>query len=610
MKKIKVNSKDNGKISGTINYKKSRLIVFIILIVTLLSISIGYSANLSSILYMLGYVNLDIEEGNIEISNVSDVSSTYVTDSNYSVDGYSGSADNEYIVALKSNITYRRTVGSSTPNIVYDIVITNNTLKKQTLSKIDLNASFIQGSSTLEYSVSGVNEGATIIGPRQSVTARVTLSLSNNDRGVIYQVDNILEFIFVSDSRFEFTPFLQTRNVNFNTENDLAKVNIYVANNVNSDVVYNVSSANKNFEVVDSEGNPISNFTASPKSNETISVYLKIADEHLFISNNDDAVLLLNVVSPVILTYDLGSVSATIPTFGAQRILGNKTINDDSTIDFTASVTTSGVFENVASGETTYFYRGDVKDNYVSFAGLTWRIIKIDRKGTKLILDDVIADTAAWASSNSLTDTSTGTGTDTDTGTTSNTLENAIVRLSYDNSLVKPKLDSWYVSNLEAYGDIIKPTVFCQDFNYQTKTSSGSNNTTYYFGTYVRVGLDSNEYTPEFSCPSEYVIKANVGLISGDEMSFAGAVFEHNSTNYYLYNSNIKGIWWTMSPSYYDPTLKTVGSFVVDGSNGKLYDWQNGNTIANSNYIRPVITVDTDRLSGGSGTSDDPYTFS
>ena len=65
-----------------------------------------------------------------------------------------------------------------------------------------------------------------------------------------------------------------------------------------------------------------------------------------------------------------------------------------------------------------------------------------------------------------------------------------------------------------------------------------------------------------------------------------------------------------MSSSYYDTTLNTVGNLIVDGNDGRLLDWQNGYTISNSNYIRPVITLDTDRLSGGSGIVGDEYTFS
>ena len=49
---------------------------------------------------------------------------------------------------------------------------------------------------------------------------------------------------------------------------------------------------------------------------------------------------------------------------------------------------------------------------------------------------------------------------------------------------------------------------------------------------------------------------------------------------------------------------------IVNGSTGNFYDWPNGSTIENSMGIRPVITLDTDKLSGGSGTSSDKYTFS
>ena len=53
-----------------------------------------------------------------------------------------------------------------------------------------------------------------------------------------------------------------------------------------------------------------------------------------------------------------------------------------------------------------------------------------------------------------------------------------------------------------------------------------------------------------------------------------------------------------------------VGTLLINGATGHFHDWQNGNTIANSNAIRPVITLDTDRLSGGTGIIGDEYTFS
>lgn len=67
----------------------------------------------------------------------------------------------------------------------------------------------------------------------------------------------------------------------------------------------------------------------------------------------------------------------------------------------------------------------------------------------------------------------------------------------------------------------------------------------------------------------------------------------------------------TISPSYYDSgsNMKTVNVFSIK-SDGTLADWPDANLVAGTRYIRPVITLNIERLSGGNGSSADPYTFS
>lgn len=91
---------------------------------------------------------------------------------------------------------------------------------------------------------------------------------------------------------------------------------------------------------------------------------------------------------------------------------------------------------------------------------------------------------------------------------------------------------------------------------------------------------------------------------------FAGGVFNSLSTNYYLYNSSINAVWWTISPSYYDSgsNMKTFNVFSVL-ANGTLSDWPNQDLTTGSRAIRPVIILDTNRLTGGTGTYTNPYTF-
>ena len=57
---------------------------------------------------------------------------------------------------------------------------------------------------------------------------------------------------------------------------------------------------------------------------------------------------------------------------------------------------------------TSYYFRGNVEDNYVDFAGLCWRIVRIEGDGAiKLILED---QDSTCASSNGNWDIPTTTG--------------------------------------------------------------------------------------------------------------------------------------------------------------------------------------------------------
>lgn len=575
-------------------YLKNRLIIFSILVITLLSITVGYSANLSTVIYALGHVNLNVEEGKLEITNIENKNLINATNNGYNI-SYNMPDDSTYTLTTNFDIGFYRSGGSSSMYATYQILINNNSFKTWIFNEVNNNAVFTSANtSSISYALTGANPGTTILAPGESIIITVTFTLGNNNRNTQYTVNNQLELEFTTDNSttLNLTSILKTRTTNFSTNDSLVKLNVYVLNDSNTEVTYNFSGNNNNFYFVNSDGNILEDFIIPANSSEEISIYLKIADNHIFIDTSEYINIELVTKSPVILTYDIGNVTITVPNSGSQEILKDKEILLDSSIDFTSISTTSGVFQNSTSGEITYFYRGNVVDNYVDFAGYTWRIIRIDKYGTRIILDSTIGS-SQWATSNTVSN-----------------LTEATSKLSFGNSLIKTKLDEWYNANLSNYRDIIKESLFCEDFSYQTMTSSGSNYTTYYFGSYIRNGKDSSGYTPEFVCEQEYTKTYNIGLISGDEVSFAGAKFETNNTNYYLYNPNISEIWWTISPSYYDTTLTTVGTLIINGSTGNFYDWQNGSTIANTNSIRPVITLDTDRLSGGNGNSGSPYVFS
>lgn len=578
-------------------YKKNRLIIFILFLFVICFMSVGYAA-LNSILEVVGYVNLNGEVGDLEIISI-DVLDNAVNGKSNNVDFYINSSSNDetVILAAEFDMQFYRTMGSSSSLLSYDIVIKNNSLTERKLTSVNSSPTFNSGNSTLNYEMSGITFETTTISPGDSVTVNLTFSLKQFERYTTYNVYEVFEFVFsrVTEDDFKLKPSLTTTSVEFSTFDDIVALSASISNISAQDITYVFEIDNSNFEIVDSTGSVLSAFTVSAYTTATPTFYLKVSDNHIFADLNDVVELTLLTTGPSILSYNLGDIDVTIPKDKAQQIIGSETIIEDNTIDFTYVSSTSGLYKNSTNGDITYFYRGNVDNNYVSFAGLTWRIIRIDKYGVRVILDDVIDTTSIW-------NTNPGINAELDT---------AISKLTYDNSSVKTIVDNWYNSNLSGYSSIIKPSLFCLDTSYQSMTSSGNYGVTvYYFGSYVRNGTDSTAYTPEFVCDSQYTRKYNIGLISGDEVAFAGGVFNTDNTNYYLFNNSITIDWWTLSPSYYDSSLGTVGMLLVNGYTGKFHDWPNGSTIENSLGIRPVITLDTDKINGGSGKLGDEYTFS
>lgn len=251
--------------------------------------------------------------------------------------------------------------------------------------------------------------------------------------------------------------------------------------------------------------------------------------------------------------------------------------------------------EDPVSGEIIYFYRGNVTDNYVSFAGYTWRILRINSDGSlRLILDNTISS-SQYQTSNTPTE---------------NTIESAIELIDWENSTPYSTLHTWYNSNIATnYGDKVVGTKFVFDTTYDESTSSSAG-ACYYFGPYLRVGSDANLFAPTFSYTENTLVTDNIGLITADELLYAGAYFRSENTSFFLYNFSISTACWTMSPSFWDNSAHYKAGMMILDSNGKMHDWpDDGNTLTSSLGLRPVISIRGDFEMSGEGTSSDPYKY-
>ena len=282
-----------------------------------------------------------------------------------------------------------------------------------------------------------------------------------------------------------------------------------------------------------------------------------------------------------------------------------------------AATTDEGMFADFDNDGVTTYFRGATTNNYVKFANFWWRIIRVNGNGSVRLIYD---GTTAHANGESSTDRQIGTS-----AFNTNINDNAYVGYMYgtlggttyeathanvNNSAVKTTLDNWYESNLSNYSDYIDTEAgFWGDRTPYSGSGTGTTQT--YYAAYNR--LYTNK-TPSFKCTSNSdlyttteskdgnkALQYPIGLISADEVAYAGGVYNTSNSSYYLY---ISGTYWTMSP-YRADSDGWAYVFRVD-SDGYLYY----NGVNNPRGVRPVINLRGDLSVTGTGTSTDPYEVS
>lgn len=277
---------------------------------------------------------------------------------------------------------------------------------------------------------------------------------------------------------------------------------------------------------------------------------------------------------------------------------------------------TNGIYSSEDDLGTSYYFRGNVTNNYVKFANKYWRIIRINGDGTIRMIyagtsahangyddyrvNDMSIGTSAFNSSyndNTYVGYMYGTaGATTYANTHSNTT----------NSTIKTKLDSWYDTNIVNTGNekYIADAIYCNDRSVSSGTGIGTTNTTYAAqrrennGTPTLKCTNNNDKFTKSTTTGNGKLTKMIGLITTDEVMYAGGTYETYNNEYYLYS----GAWyWTMAPY-----LSASGSAYV------YYVGNSGNLIFNrvgytNGAVRPVVSLKSDAISGGSGTAASPF---
>ena len=315
----------------------------------------------------------------------------------------------------------------------------------------------------------------------------------------------------------------------------------------------------------------------------------------------------LNGTSKIICS---NSLDIAIPT-ASETILAGKNLATRTDFSITLTEDTTGtIYQAEDDDGTTYYFAGAPTDNWVRWAGYYWRIIRINGDGTIRLIY------------NGTSTTTTGTGTQIQTSAFNSSYNNnAYVGFKYTtnnvhgtgtNSTILGVLNTWYQNNLASYADDIDMNAgFCGDRTPSTSSSSsngsgGTGTTTTYYGGYIRLITNkaptfecqnsSDLFTVSSSNQGNKALQYPIGLITADEVAYAGGVYGTNNTSYYLYTNSA---YWTMSPSYYP----NANVFLVISTG--LLSWGN----VNGGYgVRPVINLKASvQITGGSGTSSNPY---
>ncbi len=297
---------------------------------------------------------------------------------------------------------------------------------------------------------------------------------------------------------------------------------------------------------------------------------------------------------------------------------------------------------------TSYYFRGTVKNNYVEFANKCWRIVRITGNGAvKLVLHNDNTSNAANPCSSVNNNTTAAfarySGTTYTSAWNENYDDNAYIGFMYgqagsndygstheniNKSSILSNLETWYKNNLIAYENKLADVIWCNDKSTFTTYTDGSTygtglgyeaNTTGYESMNRLYGGNITSYaSPSLICPGDNnggklskftvndIINGNgnltfkIGLLSVDELAFAGYVYGSYGDNTYL-QENAGGDWWSLSPLAF--------------SGGSAYIWgiKNSNIdldfALDGNYcLRPSVSVlSSTMFSSGTGTSEDPY---
>ena len=308
-----------------------------------------------------------------------------------------------------------------------------------------------------------------------------------------------------------------------------------------------------------------------------------------------------------------------IPYLYSTILKNNPNISTRSSFSSIFTTSNNGNTIYKASGQDdkdTYYFAGNVTNNYVEFGGYYWRIVRINEDNSvRLIYAGTSAtDTAAFINTGQAYNSSSG--------------NSAYVGYMYSlgqqygtntNSSIKTVLDNWYINNLSGFDKYISKTaIYCNDRTVGSGSWTSTGNA-FYYAAYSRLvdgksptyicGNENDRFTASTSTGNGKLTYP-IGLITADEVVYAGAVNETKNTSFYMAQNTVYNatFWWTITPRYWNGIKSCV--FYIGGSSQTGSLFSPIINYVNSTYgVRPVISLKSCvQYNSGDGTASNPYT--
>ena len=304
------------------------------------------------------------------------------------------------------------------------------------------------------------------------------------------------------------------------------------------------------------------------------------------------------------------------------------TVNEDGTVNITGAETEKSLVCSAPDDYgTSYYFRGNVENNWVKFAGYYWRIIRVNGDGTLRMIysgDASVIDALKNKEEvlkNGYDDSTTRYTQIGESAFNENFNDNAYVGYMYgtpgsstyeethaniNNSTIKTYIDNWYATHLlnTEYEKYLSDTLFCNDRSLNDESSdAGMNTAQTYYRVYSARTLLCKGVNNRFTVNDKTIGNGNltypIASVTTDEMHLAGEYYMVNNIKFYLYTGNT---YWTITPADFSGS----SAFVRFMDNSTINMIQN-NYVYNIGGIRPVINVKANTFQNGDGTALNPY---